>query len=244
MERSLEEKTLGDPLGSREGWFLPADEPAAAKPCPGREPLKVLALTFAERAELIRQECAADRNIHTKETQVLYNDKPLNAMPNMLTEMSRTVAESGSPRSGRWQLLSVAVDSGAAETVIPHKLVTSHGVIETDASRSGLNYASATGDPIPNLGEQLLPLFTREGTLRTMKFQAAPVSRALGSVMRMCQSGHRCVFDEDGSYIVNKITGEINWLREENGNFMLDVWVVPPEELGDGNNGHGFAGPP
>ena len=36
------------------------------------------------------------------------------------------------------------------------------------------------------------------------------------------------VFDSEGSYIVNKQTGEFNWLRNDNGNFMLDVWVPPP----------------
>ena len=35
------------------------------------------------------------------------------------------------------------------------------------------------------------------------------------------------VFDDDGSYIYNKITGEINVLREDDGNYMLDVWIPP-----------------
>ena len=132
---------------------------------------------------------------------------------------------------GGWQLLSVAIDSGAAETVIPHRLVGQHPVRATEFSRNGMCYASATRQPIPNLGEQCLPLITQEGTLRGMTFQAAPVSKALGSVKRMCSSGHRVVFDEDGSYVENKITGEVNWLREEAGNYMLDLWVIPPEEI-------------
>ena len=57
-----------------------------------------------------------------------------------------------------------------------------------------------------------------------MRFQAAPVERALGSVKRICQAGHRVVFDEDeGSYILNKKTGEVNWLREDNGNYVMDT---------------------
>ena len=140
------------------------------------------------------------------------------------------INEVGMTPSG-WQVLSVAIDSGAAETVIPHRLVGQHPVRATESSRSGMCYASATGQPIPNLGEQCLPLITQEGTLRGMTFQAAPVSKALGSVKRMCSSGHRVVFDEDGLYVENKITGEINWLREEAGNYMLDLWVIPPEEM-------------
>ena len=72
-----------------------------------------------------------------------------------------------------------------------------------------------------------------------MTFQAAPVSKPLGSVKRICAAGHRVVFDEDGSYTENKTTGEINMLREDNGNYMLDMWVVPPQttEWGQPPNG-------
>ena len=51
-----------------------------------------------------------------------------------------------------WQLLSGAIDSGAAEVVIPHRLVGQHPLRDTEASRNGKCYASATGQPIPNLG--------------------------------------------------------------------------------------------
>ena len=75
-----------------------------------------------------------------------------------------------------WRLMSVAIDSGAAETVIPHRLVTQHQLHETNASRGGLRYSSATGQPIPNLGEQKLQLLTLAGAMRGMTFRAAPVS--------------------------------------------------------------------
>jgi hypothetical protein len=143
-----------------------------------------------------------------------------------------------------WQRISLVVDSGAAETVIPHLLVTSYPIEETDESRNGACYASATGDPIPNLGEQKIPLYTAEGTLRSMRFQAAPVAKALGSVKRMCTAGHRVIFDEDGSYIENKVTGEINWLREENGNYVLDLWILPPEAVAQQAAHQGFGGRP
>ena len=61
-----------------------------------------------------------------------------------------------------------------------------------------------------------------------MTFQVAPVAKLLGSVLRICEAGHMVVFDSEGSYIVNKQTGEFNWLRNENGNFILNVWVPPP----------------
>ena len=124
----------------------------------------------------------------------------------------------------------MAIDSGAAETVIPHTLVTEYLILETDKFRSGACYASATGEPIPNLGEQKLPFATEDGSMRAMTFQAAPVAKPSGSVKRICQAGHYLIFDEDGSYIVSMITGEPNWLREQSGNYMLDVWIPPSSQ--------------
>ena len=86
-------------------------------------------------------------------------------------------------------------------------------------------YASATGEPIPGLGEQKLPLATVEGSLRAITFQVAHVAQPL---QRIFAAGHTVVFDSEGFYIVNKQTGELNWVRNDNGNFMLDVWVPPP----------------
>ena len=192
--------------------------------------------SFQTEAERIRAMCMAERlELESRPSgrlaPLLVTDKPMpdtGALGQVFDGCE--INEIGMSHDG-WQVLSVAIDSGAAETVIPHRLVAQHPVRATQSSKNGMCYASATGQPIPNLGEQCLPLITQEGTLRGMTFQAAPVSKALGSVKRMCSSGHRVVFDEDGSYVENKTTGEINWLREEAGNYMLDLWVIPPEEM-------------
>ena len=56
----------------------------------------------------------------------------------------------------------MALALSAAETVIPHMLVPNHAMQETDASRSGLNYASTTGDPHPeSAGTETAALDTR-----------------------------------------------------------------------------------
>ena len=65
-----------------------------------------------------------------------------------------------------------------------------------------------------------------------MKLRAAEVSRPLASVKRICEARHTVVFDDSGSFILNKATGEINALREECGNCVLDLWVPPTNELG------------
>ena len=91
-------------------------------------------------------------------------------------------------------------------------------------------YQSATGEPIPNLGDLRLPMYLREGQVKGMVMKAAPVAKPLGSVKRICAAGHRVVFDESGSYIMHKGTGDVTWLREEDGNYILDVWIPPPDE--------------
>ncbi len=249
-EDRKEARELIDSWESGAGSCLPADEPVPAKlhdwssdekqweilkalameqskkPVDDEQPVfggHLAAMTFQERAEQIRRECLAERTaLETKKPPT-----PI-TLCNELCDATKS-KNHGDSCFGQWQRVSMAVDSGAAETVIPYKLVKAYPIHETEASKAGVTYASATGDPIPNLGEQRIPLMTVEGTLRSMTFQAAPVSRPLGSVMRMCRSGHRVVFDDEGSYVQNKVTGEINWLREENGNYMLDVWILPNE---------------
>ena len=99
------------------------------------------------------------------------------------------------------------------------------------ASESGLTYQSATGEPIPNLGEKKLNLVTNGGDKRTMTMQVAKgIAKPLGSVSRICAAGHRVVFDDDGSYIQHKETGNLTPLRQSNGVYVLDAWIAPPNE--------------
>ena len=189
-----------------------------------------------EKVNRIKLKCENER----KEAEAESNAG--SEVKSLLTQMMGAVNYgSDKPRNdwSTWKQIAIAIDSGAAEIVIPHTLVTEYAISQTDKSRAGVCYASATGEPIPNLGEQKLPLATVEGSLRAMTFQVAPVSKPLGSVKRICAAGHRVVFDDDGSYIVNKLTGELNWLRDDNGNFMLDVWVPPPTAIDPYMNGNG-----
>ena len=94
-------------------------------------------------------------------------------------------------KMSEWTKLSLAVDSGACESVIDAaEQVPGYEVQVTRASKSGLVYASATGEEMPNLGEVFLPMLTKENTKRSMKMQVAEVSRPLASVKRICEAGH------------------------------------------------------
>jgi len=144
------------------------------------------------------------------------------------------IGKSSGNEASTWRRIAIAVDSGACDNVISPDDVPEQQVMESSASKKGENFYSATGEPIPNLGDIKLPMIMREGTSRGMLMRAAPVSKPLASVKKICQAGHAVVFDDEGSFIINKTTGEMNWMREDDGNYMLDAWVPPPENANEG----------
>ena len=50
------------------------------------------------------------------------------------------------------------------------------------------------------------------------------------SVKKICKSGQRVIFDDEGSYVENKVTGERLQVLEEDGEYVLDVWVNTGKE--------------
>ena len=155
----------------------------------------------------------------------------------MLTKLDKAIGGVKSPLENGWKSLSLAVDSGAFTTVLHPDELPNYSVTETEGSRAGEEFTAASGDSIPNLGAMQIPIVTRERTQRTLNITAAPVTKGLLAVKQLNQTGHCVVFDEGHSFILNKATGEMNLLREENGNFMLDLWVPP-------NSSSGFQGQP
>ena len=109
------------------------------------------------------------------------------------------------------------IDSGAAETVLPIGWAENYAMTESPGSKFGEFYQTADGTPIYNEGQKTLKLVNNLGQARTMTFQCAQVSKALGSVSKICSNNNRVVFDDDGSYIENKDTGERLWLEQRNG---------------------------
>ena len=68
-----------------------------------------------------------------------------------------------------------------------------------------------------------------------MTFQVARVKKALGSVSQIVKNRNKLFFDQDssGKYIQNKRTNEKIWLRQENGVYVLDLMVAPPQMSDD-----------
>ena len=124
----------------------------------------------------------------------------------------------------------LVIDSGAAETVMPSDWLKSHGREESTGSQNGTFYTTADGSAIYNEGQTFLKLAAPDGTrARFMTFQLAKVIKALGSVSKIMSNGNRLVFNSGGSRIENLWSGDKAWLREENGVYVLDMLVAPPE---------------
>ena len=126
---------------------------------------------------------------------------------------------------GAWEEIEFALDSGATETVVPEDALQAVETREGAASRRGVEYEIATGTKIPNLGEKRFESVSEGGSVRSITAQVCEVNKALMSVKKVMSSGNRVVFDDEGSYIQSKTTGEVMWLREDKGMFMIKLFV-------------------
>ena len=91
--------------------------------------------------------------------------------------------------------------------------------------QNGVEYEVANGERIPNMGEKKFEGVTEEGLGRNITAQVCDVNKALLSVKKITAAGNRVVFDEEGSFIEDKVTGEKLWLREDKGMYMLKMWI-------------------
>lgn len=94
-----------------------------------------------------------------------------------------------------------------------------------------MEYEVANGEAIPNLGQKFLAVMTSQGSIRGYQTQIANVTKPLQSVRSMLASKHTVIFDEDKSFVLNKITGELNVMRDDGINYYLDQWIIPKTQV-------------
>ena len=126
---------------------------------------------------------------------------------------------------GQWEEIEMAVDSGATETVANEEMLSSIPTEPGVASKRGVEYEIADGTRMPNEGEKKFEAMTGEGQHKKLVVQVCGVNQGLLSVSKATAAHNRIVFDEDGSYILNKENGEVTWLKEKKGMYMLKLWV-------------------
>jgi len=116
----------------------------------------------------------------------------------------------------------VTVDSGAEASVWPASNVSWENVYETEDSAKGIGFVAANGSRMENYGGTQVR-FEKDGKLKAMDFQVTDCKKPLASVAKIIDRGNSVVFDKDGSYILNKATGEKIVLERERGTFVMVV---------------------
>ena len=152
--------------------------------------------------------------------------------PRMKAAQSRKIG------SRRYRLArGVTVDSGAADNVMPRRLLRgkSSAVRPSEASRAGVHYVACNNGRIPNEGEAEMEFTTQEGHDHRWTFQIAEVNKVLASVSSLVDEGHRVIFDRDPitkidtSFIIHKQSGNSTKLRRERNVWVVDAWIEEGE---------------
>ena len=131
----------------------------------------------------------------------------------------------GVTEDNEWEEVKLAVDSGATETVIPPDILEDVELRQGAPYKRGVEYEVANGVQIPNLGEREFTGVTAERPMKSVVAQVCDVNRGLLSVRKITRSGNRVVWDNEGSDIENKTTGEVTRLKDDGGMYELTVWV-------------------
>ena len=149
------------------------------------------------------------------------------------------------PVTSGWEKVTLIVDSGASDTVVPPSVCKAALLRHT--SRVGITYEVADGGEARNLGERVCEVKTDEASQggMQMSFQVVDkLTKALLSVHKVCAQGHDVVFfEKKGNYIL--VGGQPDAripLRAVGGTYELDVWLRP-SDAGDGSGKAGFARP-
>lgn len=102
-------------------------------------------------------------------------------------------------REPQWKKLQFVIDSGVAEFVGPEGLIRWINPRESEGSRRGQTYLSASRKKLPN--EKGLDLITPARSWGRATFRVAAVTRPHCSVSRTCDRENGMMFDYDGEVV-------------------------------------------
>ena len=78
-------------------------------------------------------------------------------------------------RKGKYEMIMITADSGAADHVAPKNVASHLRIQETEASRQGVKYVAANGQKIANTGQKTIRGITNEGMPLSITWQLAEV---------------------------------------------------------------------
>lgn len=121
------------------------------------------------------------------------------------------------------KILSLTMDSGAAETVTNLYEAPEYDVVAPRAQERNAQYILPSGELIPNRGEKHVKVRTKEGAKCLIRMQVTDVRKSLMSVGKVCDEGHRVIFEQQGGYIEHLASGEKTKFARKGGVYVLDV---------------------
>ena len=136
------------------------------------------------------EQCVDDSNhcISTCKDRVVPNAPPglqlQNRFGELVVEEDDNDEEDGIPIMALFSP-ETEIDSGAAESVAPVQMAPWVPRQESEGSKRGQTYLSASGEKLPNMGEKKFDMVTSEGNWAQATFQVAEVTRPLCSVSKM-----------------------------------------------------------
>ncbi len=122
-----------------------------------------------------------------------------------------------------WYEVEVTVDSGAEDSVSGPNTCVNCVTQRSYAQANGIQFETASGDIIEHVGQEVLEVFSQEGVMMNMTVQLAAVNKMLLSVGKISTANDRVVFDDAGSYIEDKGTGEKMYLEKHNNTYILKL---------------------
>ena len=226
----------------------PLPPPAQAPPVEMYDPLLHPTAVYDDvnRRYVVYQEEPKDRPIHPG-MQALWKKFQEDArngkgMASMLTERRREGINAVTGEE--WHEFTATMDSGASEHAVPPSSVD-HVQLQA-GPKKGAEYECADGGIIRNMGERRC-LVSSEGsdTINRIDLQVTEVHKPLLSVGKMIDAGQRVVFDPQGSYVEDTVTGDRIMMTRRDGVYELKLWAkqYTPSANDQNNSGPDFARP-
>ena len=132
-------------------------------------------------------------------------------------------------------VVAVTADSGAGNHISNKLDIGGYDkrVEPSPASRAGKGFVAANDHRIPNEGQVALRLQGEEPDDEVVNsvFQVAEVNRPLMSIGRICDQGHRVMFDSDRAEVICKKTNKVVMVfkRKNVGLYTADLVLRAPK---------------
>ena len=124
---------------------------------------------------------------------------------------------------GKSRSIEVTIDSGASETVTAESILPEVPTVNPQAPERDNVYVLPDGRLIPNQGEKHVPVVTKEGAHCLMRMQVTSARKSLMSVSRICDAGHRVIFEKNGGFIEHLATGQTTGFHRKGGIYNIVV---------------------